>query len=53
MMERKERRRGMGRGGEKNLKLSTWTEAVIFHPADFLPPVRGDRVERETIVAAV
>lgn len=38
--------------GEKNLKLSRWIEAVVFHPAGFLPPVLGDWVERGTIVAA-
>lgn len=50
--QRKERKRD-GRG--KNLKLSRWIEAVIFHPADAphpLPPVLGDRVGREAIVAA-
>lgn len=41
--QRKEKERdGKGRGG--NLKLSRWIEAVIFHPADFLPPLLGDRV---------
>jgi len=46
----------MGRGcikRGKNLKLSRWIEAVVFHPAGFLPPVLGDWVERGTIVAAV
>lgn len=48
--QRKERKRGIwGGGGPEAL----WTDAVIFHPADFLPPVLGDWVGGEMIVAAV
>lgn len=32
---------------EGNLKLSRWTEAVVFHPAYNLSPVGGDWLERD------